>query len=253
MSIFRPPASLSRLPDMASQHLSAEKVRSVLIVSDSRLVREALQNDIARISAKLKVLGTASYESAQNQVAALDPDAVVLDSSRSDMVALPSLLCALSPRLRIIVVASTNTDAEFLRWAEAGVHGYVDQDSSAINLADAIQHAARGEVLCSSRLAGLLVSRVASLSAERNKGRDITALTPREKEILGLIADGMSNKLIASRLSITPATAKNHVHSILDKLGLQTRGQASAYYHRNWLVFHALSPTPTNGVDLLRR
>ncbi len=160
---------------------------------------------------------------------------MILDSNTANMAVLPQSLRALSPGLRIVVLTATSTEAEFVRWAEKGVHGYVDQDSSTADLVAVIQHAARGEMVCSSRLAGLLVGRVASLSAERNKGRDVTALTPREKQILGLLADGLSNKRIAERLHITDATAKNHVHRILDKLGLHSRGQAAAYYYRHRL------------------
>ena len=223
------------LPTLVNGHCTANGVRNVLVVSNSRLLREALQRDLPRTYAGFERVEAASRDDAGDRIVEFDPDVAILDSSTAEMAALPPMLRVLSPHLRIVVLTATGSEAEFVRWAELGVQGYVDQDSSTADLVAVINLAARGEIVCSSRLAGLLVSRVASLSAERNKGRDVTALTPREKQVLGLLADGLSNRRIASRLQITEATAKNHVHRILDKLGLHSRGEAAAYYVRHRL------------------
>lgn len=200
-----------------------------LVVSGIRLYREALQQMLNK-GGDVDVVGMSSIEDAAGQVRCLIPDVVVLDASGSSAAALARSLKALAPGLSVVVVTSAREEAEFLAWAEVGVSGYADQNSSAADLAAAVRHAARGEVLCSPRLAGLLAGRIAKLSAERHRGAELDALTPRERDVMALVAQGLSNKHIAKQLGISDTTAKNHVHNILDKLGLRSRGQAAAQY-----------------------
>jgi DNA-binding NarL/FixJ family response regulator len=87
---------------------------------------------------------------------------------------------------------------------------------------------ARGEALCSPRVAGLLFRRVTALACERAPQADLSLLTQRERETLSLIEHGLSNKEIARRLAIRLTTVKNHVHHILEKLGVSRRGAAAA-------------------------
>jgi two-component system, NarL family, nitrate/nitrite response regulator NarL len=204
----------------------------VLIVSNVRLYRDALQRSLGE-SGKAEIVGVSDVSAAADQVRRLGPEVVVLDASEGlSAAALARSLKALTPDLSVVVVASVRDEAEFLAWAEAGVSGYADQNSSADDLAAAVQHAARGEVRCSPRLAALLAGRVAKLSAERQRATQLDSLTPRERNVMALVAEGLSNKHIAQRLGISDTTTKNHVHNILDKLGLQSRGQAAAHYHR---------------------
>jgi two-component system nitrate/nitrite response regulator NarL len=202
-----------------------------LVVSDIRLFRDAMQQSLSN-NREIDVVGVSSIEAVADQVRHLDPDVVVLDATGSGTTALIRSLKALTPNLSIVVITSVRQDTEFLTWVEAGVSGYADQNSSVDDLAAAVQHAARGEVLCSPRLVFLLAGRVAKLSARDQKGTKLNAMTPRERDVMALIAEGLSNKHIAQRLGISDTTAKNHVHNILDKLGLQSRGQAAAQYHR---------------------
>lgn len=217
-------------PPHSPQHETGLQPRA-LVVSNVRLYRDALQQNLMA-GRGIKVVGTATIGAAADAVGRLDPDVVVLDATGPDVSSLPRTLKAIAARLSIVVVTAARGEADFLAWAEAGVSGYVDQDSSADDLAAAIRHAAKGEVLCSPRLAGLLAGRVAKLSAERVRSTDLDALTPRERQVMALLAEGLSNKRIAQRLGISDTTTKNHVHNILDKLGAQSRGQAAAQYRR---------------------
>ena len=106
--------------------------------------------------------------------------------------------------------------------------GYVGGDCSLPELVRAIRGALQGEKVVPSRLAGLLLGHVARLSDKRGAGSKSSALTAREREILDMIAEGMSNKSVALRLGVMELTVKNYVHNILEKMGVRSRGEAAA-------------------------
>src|SRR5262249_34883111 len=127
-----------------------------------------------------------------------------------------------------------------------GVTGYVTREASLDELVAVIQSVARGEMLCSPRIAGALVRRVASLAAA-SPVRPRVALTGRELEIVALIDGGLSNKTTPGRLLIAVATVKNHVHSILEKLQVRARGEAAAEVRaRGTLVRMVARSTPAD-------
>ena len=112
--------------------------------------------------------------------------------------------------------------------AEAGIAGWVTREASVDDLRATVASAAAGEAVFSPRLAASLLRRVAALASERRVGAQATPLTRRQREILALIDEGLSNKEIARRLSIEVATVKNHVHNILEKLEVTRRAEAAA-------------------------
>jgi DNA-binding NarL/FixJ family response regulator len=118
-----------------------------------------------------------------------------------------------------------------LEWAEVGASGYVPRDASLTDLVAAIERTARGELQCSAQVAAGMIRRVwalAKVAGDREVPAGSTPLTPREREIMRLIDQGMSNKDIARHLGIGVATAKSHVHHILEKLHVRGRSQAAA-------------------------
>ena len=121
---------------------------------------------------------------------------------------------------------------------EAGVAGYVLPDGSLDDLIIAVESAVRGELYCPPRVSFTLLRRLGALAASLrdDEGKathsPLRALTGREREILHLVDDGMTNKGIAGRLVIELATVKNHVHNILKKLHVHRRIDASAWYRR---------------------
>ncbi|HEX7241600.1 MAG TPA: response regulator transcription factor, partial [Longimicrobiaceae bacterium] len=123
------------------------------------------------------------------------------------------------------------TEDVVLACAEAGVSGYVSRGASLDDLVGALRSVARGELVCSPHIAGSLFRRVAALS-ERREASPAAVLTPREREILGLIDQGLSNKEISRRLRIELSTVKNHVHNLLEKLQVSRRGAAAACLRR---------------------
>jgi two-component system, NarL family, nitrate/nitrite response regulator NarL len=138
------------------------------------------------------------------------------------------------PSAGIMAVAVGEADEEVVRWAEAGVSGLVSREATLAQLLDAIEAAAKEEVVTSPAVAAALLRRVASLPRETR--RDARALTRREREIVGLNGRGLSNKEIASSLQIEVPTVKNHVHNILEKLRVGRRVEAvSAAWERGEL------------------
>lgn len=141
-----------------------------------------------------------------------------------------------APDVKVVAlaVAETETEDDIISCAEAGIAGYVPREGSGEDLLWTIEHVARGEAPCSPRIAATLLRRVAALAAERRPAsRGATGLTPRQRQIVGLIGQGLSNREIAQRLCIELSTVKNHVHSALEKLGTNRRAEAVALLRRD--------------------
>jgi two-component system nitrate/nitrite response regulator NarL len=134
--------------------------------------------------------------------------------------------------VKVVAIALDETPHAVLEWAEVGAMAYVPRDASLADLIATIERTARGELQCSAQVAAGMIRRVwalAKVAGDRNAGRLGSAhLTPREREIMRLIDQGMSNKDIARHLGIGIATAKSHVHHILEKLNVRGRSQAAA-------------------------
>jgi DNA-binding NarL/FixJ family response regulator len=201
---------------------------SVLIVCDVRLYREGLHYSLEQRSS-LEVAGTAATPGeALDRARALCPEVVLLDMGVGGALELIAELAVSAPKLRVVALSVAEEPAAILECVEAGAAGYVARDASLDDLTESLKAAARGEVLCSPRIAGSLARRVADLAGERTSPPESSSLTEREREILALIDDGLSNKEIAGRLQVKVPTVKNHVHHILEKLGVSRRGAAAA-------------------------
>lgn len=133
------------------------------------------------------------------------------------------------PGSRVIALEVEEREEEILAHAEAGAVAYVTRDRSCRDLVDVIESAARGEAVYSPAMTGALLRRVAALASGNGHISPVPALTARESQILLLIERGLSNKQIASRLSVELSTVKNHVHRILGKIGVEHRAAAAAW------------------------
>lgn len=195
----------------------------VAIVSDVLLYREGLAALLGKISA-LRVSDSVNDPAlAAARVRDGAVDVVLVDVAAGNVGAVQTLLEA-APDARVVVLSAPQRAEDVIALAEAGVLGYVTREQSIADLGATIESVAGDEMVCTPWIATMLVRRVQALAADRPAPVD--RLTAREAGILELIADGMSNREIASRLHIELTTVKNHVHNILEKLGAKTRAEA---------------------------
>ena len=224
----------------------------ILVVAEIRFYREGLADTLAR-TPRLSVVGAVSSAAAAIQSAAeLDPDIVIIDSATPNSSIAVTTLVQLDPRRQVVVMAVGETADEVLPWAESGVAGYVPRHASLDELIATIERAVGGQVHCSSTVAAGLFRRLAMLSAlvsGRVPGSasvgGVPVLTQREREIVVLLERGLSNKAIAGSLGIELATAKNHVHRILEKLNVHRRSEAAALLRRGLLDGQRHEPPAT--------
>ena len=205
-----------------------------LIISEIRFMCEGLAEILGRAQG-IHVCGqTASLCEALAHVATASPDIILLDAAFPEGTAATAQLAAAAPEAIIIALALVESEEAVVSWAEAGVAGYIPNTASASDVVAMIEQIARGEQLCSSRVAGGLLRRIAA-GMPRPAEPAIPALTRRETQILRLIGDGLSNKDIARRLGITLGTTKSHVHNVLGKLSFRRRSQVMTQMYRRGL------------------
>lgn len=216
---------------------------NVVVVCHVHFLRDALIETL-HCTGDIHALGAFSHESAELAMTASPPSLVVIDSSHPEGIKLVSVIRARLPNVAVVVLSMRESDEEFLAWAGIGIAGYLGPDTSVSSLVSALRRVAAGDVICTPRLNTLLLTKFANRSADSSRDRigraNIDALTPREREIAALLAEGMSNKLIARRLSVALPTVKNHVHSILDKWDVRSRGEAAARYRQK--SAHSIAP-----------
>jgi two-component system nitrate/nitrite response regulator NarL len=204
----------------------------VLIYSDIRIYRDGLAQVLDRpgYSGVTGAYGTLGDVLAAD--AGVDPDVVLLDMAAPNALRDIRALAARFREAKIVALGVGRRDGDVIACAEAGVAGYVFRDASVDELLDAVESAAQGELRCSPAVAATLLRRVAKLASRQGNAGEDARMTRREREILELIDHGMGNKQIAARLFIEIATVKNHIHNILEKLGVTSRAEAAAKMRR---------------------
>jgi DNA-binding NarL/FixJ family response regulator len=199
----------------------------IFVLAEIRFYREGL-TDILRRQPEIEIVGAAgSWEEAAPLLRSLRPEVVVVDMATTGGLQLVGAVRAVEPTSKVVALAVPDAEDKLLACAAAGVSGYVTRDDSLETMVAAIQSVARGELLCTPRMAAALLDRVHALTTDRTQ-LGSHELTPREREVLVLIGDGLSNKAIAQRLCIELPTVKNHVHHILEKLRVHRRADALA-------------------------
>jgi DNA-binding NarL/FixJ family response regulator len=200
----------------------------IVIVADTRLYREGLAQVLGR-GTQISVIATAARrDEALARLPALKPDVILVDMAVPDSLSAVRAVVESAADAPVVALGVADDSDDVLGFAEAGVVGYVPREASVDHLVAVIESAARGEAICSPRIAASLLRRVATLAAGQSGGVPQGQLTGREREIVGLIDRGLSNKEIARQLGIEVATVKNHVHNTLEKLKVHRRGEAAA-------------------------
>jgi two-component system, NarL family, nitrate/nitrite response regulator NarL len=205
-------------------------VTDVLVVGRVRVHRESISAALDK-AATVTVVGEApTLEQALPQLRGRERPAVaLLDCPQlGDLVLAAPLVAEPSAKLVAVGVA----EDEGVAWIEAGASGFVPPDGSLEDVIVALERVADDELAAPPQVAAHLARRVRHLAAVSPDVIPEEALTSREGDVLDLLAEGLSNKQIAQRLSIQEQTVKNHVHRVLGKLGVTGRGQAAARVRR---------------------
>jgi DNA-binding NarL/FixJ family response regulator len=209
--------------------------RRVVLVDDHHLFRAGVR---AELGDAVDVVGEAgSVEEAVPLIKELDPDVVLLDVHLPDGGgdAIVNAVAPARPAVRFLALSVSDAAEDVIGVIRAGARGYVTKTISGQELAAAIDRVAEGDAVFSPRLAGFVLD--AFRSGERVGGdAELDELTPREREVLQLIARGYLYKEIALRLSLSPKTIESHVSNVLRKLQLSTRHELT-----RWATEHRLA------------
>ena len=208
----------------------------VVIVDDHAVVREGLRTYLY-LSDEIEVVGEArNGREAIDRARQLKPDVMLMDLLMPEMdgIAATRGVKEVSPETNVIVLTSFTDDEHIMPALRAGATGYLLKDVSANDLVRAIEGANKGQAQLHPDVARKLMEQVSQPAARQEPPG--AALTPRELEVLRLIASGMSNKEIARELVLNERTVKGHVSNILSKLGLADRTQAALYAVREGIV-----------------
>ena len=216
---------------MMKKYIMAEEAtQTIITIDDHPLFRKGLA-DLIEMDDSLVLIGeAASGEAGLALAIELEPDLVLLDINMKDMDGLETLRALKKADLdsRVMMLTVSDNEEDVLAAIRAGADGYLLKDMEPEDTLESIRAAASGKLVVSDRLTELLA---AALRSEANTPQDSdeAALTQREHEILDLIAEGLSNKLIARALDISPGTVKVHVKNVLRKLNLNSRVEAAVW------------------------
>lgn len=208
---------------------------NLLLVNEIRLmgnvITAALEDE-----ADIHVVGCVTgIEAALQLIQEMDVDVALVSTRLPEQGALKltDAITRLAPETKVLVLGLTEEKKRVLRYVEAGAAGYVLKDDSLDDLVETVRASVDGKVYVSPRITAAMMERLSDLAQMFSEVESSVAtdagLTPRELEVLELLGEGLTNQQIAERLVIEVGTVKNHVHSILEKLNVSSRGEAAAY------------------------
>jgi DNA-binding NarL/FixJ family response regulator len=205
----------------------------VVIVDDHAVFAEALSAALELVDGVRTVGVAMTIADGVNVITACRPDVAVVDYTLPDGFGseLIERLGAADAAVPVVILTGVNDEAAFRDALEAGCAGYITKDRPLDELVGAVRAAALGEMAVSPALLGRVLPRLRG--SDRAQGRP---LTPREAEILALVADGLSNKAIAAELGLRLHTVRNHVQNVLTKLGAHSKLEAVALATRAGLL-----------------
>ena len=198
------------------------KTTRVMIIDDHEIVRRGIAEIIDRDDALEVVAEAGSVADAVRRADLVRPDVVLVDLQLPDGTGIDILkqLAVSHPEILPIVLTSFDDDEALAESLEAGAHAYVLKTVRGAEITDVIKAVAAGRILLDER----------TITRRRADHDDPTAdLTPPERKVLELIGDGLSNREIGEKLGVAEKTVKNHITSLLSKMGLQRRTQVAAW------------------------
>jgi NarL family two-component system response regulator LiaR len=214
--------------------MTSQPLIRIVVADDHVLVRQGIRAFLETCE-DLSIVGEAdSADSAAAACARLTPDVALVDLVMpGGGVEATRALRAASKATQVMILTSFEDDQKIIDAIQAGALSYLLKDADADTLADAVRRTARGESVLHPRIAARLLSSVRQSDVKEDPAAAaLERLSQREAEVLGLMADGLSNLQIAQRMGIGEKTVKTHVSNVLGKLGLTDRTQAAVFAWR---------------------
>lgn len=207
---------------------------TIALIEDNRLVREGLTSMINQQPGLRVVLGQASSE--PHVISKHTPSVVLLDIGlrRGDSLRIATQTREAFPGAKVIIMDLLPAHEDIVEYVNAGVSGFIMKDATLAELVSTIRAVAAGENVLPVTMVNSLFSQIAKEAIERGRPDVLESvkMTPRERQVINLIADGMSNKEIAANLHVAVHTVKSHVRNVMEKLTLHSRLQIAAYVHQ---------------------
>ena len=229
----------AKAPSPASTPLPAasEQVKPIalVLIDDNRLLREGLTTMIHAQPGFKVLAASADADEALKKVREAKPDVVLLDFGLEDhdSLSLTVTVRAEVPSARVIVMGLLPLQEDVADYVRAGASGFIMKDASFQDLFSTIRKVAAGEEVLPQALTNTLFAQIVRNTASVAKAKVIESvrLTARERQVIDLLGEGLSNKEISTRLGIAVHTVKSHVHNVLEKLALHSRLEVAAFSH----------------------
>jgi len=223
------------MTDRDGAHRREKSVISVALIDDNRLVRDGISMLLNQMTDLTVVAAGSSAD--MSLLRAVNPQVVLLDLGlrNGDSLRVAGKVMKEFPDSKVIVMDLLPVDEDIVEFTNAGVAGFILKDATLEDLVNTIRTVAEGARVLPPRVRGTLFSRIAREAVAKGRPNALRAvrMTPREREVINLIAEGLSNKEIAERLRIATYTVRSHVRNVMEKLMLHTRLQIAAYAHRD--------------------
>ncbi len=232
----------------------------LIIICDIKIYCEGL-NQVLSQTDSIEVTGAEStLEAALIKITQHPPDVVLLDMTMSGSSTIAQKVMQICPAAKIVALSVAENEENIIECAEIGIAGYVAREATLKELIDTIIGTKKGEFCCPPKISAYIFKKVQNialsaknsclpkLSHQENNFAD--NLTRRERQILTLMASGLSNKRIANNLTIEVSTVKNHVHNILVKLNVTSRVQAVSMFQQISFMSGSRSFDPVSGLKL---
>jgi DNA-binding NarL/FixJ family response regulator len=213
-----------------------DKPISLVLIDDNRLLREGLAAMIHTQPGFRVLAASADVDEALQKVREAKPDVVLLDFGLEDhdSLSLTATVHGEVPAARVIVMGLLPLQEDVANYVRAGASGFIMKDASFEDFFATIRAVAGGAEVLPQALTNSLFSQIVrSAGQSRSKARALESvrLTNRERQVIDLLGEGMSNKEIATQLHIAVHTVKSHVHNVLEKLALHSRLEVAAFTH----------------------
>ena len=204
---------------------------SIALIEDNRLVREGITALLSQLPDLKVVAGSSSADTAMFRES--KPQVVLLDLGlqNGDSLRLAVQVKQDFPESKVIVMDLLPVHEDIMDFVNAGVSGFIMKDATVDDLVSTIRSVAGGAHVLPPQMTSSLFSQIAkdAIAKGRPEVLDSVRMTPREREVINLIAEGLGNKEIATRINVATHTVKSHVRNIMEKLTLHTRLQIAAY------------------------